>query len=121
MFIKILTPNSSGKIELTTRDLEALIEEAVEKAIREKCAGCTRAWQNIPSITYLENQPINVKEPVWDPYKITCNGNPSSIDEMTICLDSTLTTNNNRDHNFASMVNTLCNEHFNNSKRGNHQ
>ena len=39
MFIKILTPNHNGKIELTVRDLEALIQEAVDKAIREKCAG----------------------------------------------------------------------------------
>lgn len=99
MFIKILTPNHNGKIELTVRDLEALIEEAVEKAIREKCAGCTRGWQNIPNITYLGNQPINTKEPVWDPYKITCAGKPSGADEMTVCLDSTLTTNSNNNNN----------------------
>lgn len=35
MFIKILTPNHNGKIELTVKDLEALIQEAVDKAIRE--------------------------------------------------------------------------------------
>ena len=35
MFIKILTPNHNGKIELTVRDLEALIQEAVDKAVRE--------------------------------------------------------------------------------------
>ena len=33
MFIKILTPNHNGKIELTVADLEALIKEAVDKAI----------------------------------------------------------------------------------------
>ena len=33
MFIKILTPNHNGKIELTVRDLEALIQEAVDKAL----------------------------------------------------------------------------------------
>ena len=120
MFIKILTPNRNGKIELTTRDLEALIKEAVEKAIREKCADCPRGWQNIPNITYLGNQPIDTKEPVWDPYKVTCTGKPSSECDITICLDSALTTNNNRDSNFTSMVNTLCNEHFDNNKRGNH-
>ena len=44
MFIKILTPNHNGKIELTVRDLEALIQEAVDKATREKCAGCSRGY-----------------------------------------------------------------------------
>ena len=50
MFIKILTPNHNGKIELTVRDLEALIQEAVDKAVREKCAGCTKCYGGI---TYL--------------------------------------------------------------------
>lgn len=49
MFIKILTPNHNGKIELTVRDLEALIQEAVDKAIREKCANCNRIY----GISYL--------------------------------------------------------------------
>ena len=35
MFIKILTPNHNEKIELTVADLEALIKEAVDKAIIE--------------------------------------------------------------------------------------
>jgi hypothetical protein len=47
MFIKILTPNHNGKIELTVRDLEALIQEAVDKAVSEKCANCNRGyWYN---------------------------------------------------------------------------
>jgi hypothetical protein len=47
MFIKILTPNHNGKIELTVRDLEALIQEAVDKAVSEKCANCNRDyWYN---------------------------------------------------------------------------
>ena len=116
MFIKILTPNRNGKIELTVRDLEALIQEAVDKAIREKCAGCNRGWQNIPNITYLGNQPINADEPKWNPYKVTCSGEPVAATEMTISLDSTLTKNSN--DNFTSMVNELANEHFNNNKRG---
>ena len=118
MFIKILTPNHNGKIELTVRDLEALIQEAVDKAIREKCAGCNRGQQNIPNITYLGNQQINTNEPNWNPYKVTCSGEPNAATEMTISLDSVLTTNNN--DNFASMVNALANEHFNNNKAGNH-
>ena len=44
MFIKILTPNHNGKIELTVRDLEALIKEAVDKAVSEKCVGCNRGY-----------------------------------------------------------------------------
>ena len=44
MFIKILTPNHNGMIELTVKDLEALIQEAVDKATREKCAGCSRGY-----------------------------------------------------------------------------
>lgn len=112
MFIKILTPNHNNKIELTVKDLEALIEEAVEKATREKCINCTRCWQNIPNITYLGSGQINIDEPKWDPYKVTCSGDP-----ITTNLGSKLTTNDN--DNFNAMVNTLCQEKFNNSKRGN--
>jgi hypothetical protein len=36
MFIKIFTPNKNGKIELTIEELEALIQEAVDKALHEK-------------------------------------------------------------------------------------
>ena len=35
MFIKIFTPNENGKIELTIKELEALIQEAVDKAYCE--------------------------------------------------------------------------------------
>lgn len=117
MFIKILTPNYKGKIELTVRNLEALIEEAVEKAVREKCANCTRGWQNIPNITYLGNAPINTDEPKWDPYKVTCSGDPNATSDITISLEGKLTNNNN--DNFDTMVNALCQEKFNNNKRGN--
>ena len=56
MFIKILTPNHNGKIELTARDLEALLTEAAEKAVREKCANCTRCY----GISYLGSNSTNV-------------------------------------------------------------
>jgi hypothetical protein len=74
MFIKILTPNHNGKIELTVRDLEALIQEAVDKAMREKCAGCSRGYY-YGGITYLNtNNNTGVDStPKWDPYKITCS------------------------------------------------
>lgn len=44
MFIKILTPNSNGNIELTANELENLIRDAVDKAIREKCSSCNRSY-----------------------------------------------------------------------------
>ena len=79
MFIKILTPNHNGKIELTVRDLEALIQEAVDKAIREKCAGCTRGYYG--GITYL-NSGTGIDStdstPKWDPYKVTCSSECSN-------------------------------------------
>lgn len=55
MFIKILTPNHNGKIELTVRDLEALLTEATEKAVREKCANCTKCY----GISYLGSNSTN--------------------------------------------------------------
>ena len=81
MFIKILTPNHNGKIELTVKDLEALIQEAVDKAIREKCCGCTRGYYYGGGITYL-NSGTSVNSNIrldsdstlkCDPYKITCS------------------------------------------------
>ena len=117
MFIKILTPNHNGKIELTVKDLEVLIEDAVEKAIREKCANCTRVWQNSPSVTYLSHTPINTHEPKWDPYKVTCLGDSITTNDTTISLDSKITANNN--DNFDTMVDAFCQEKFNGNKRGN--
>lgn len=56
MFIKIFTPNHNGKIELTVKDLECLIQEAVDKATREKCAGCSRGYYG-GGISYLNTTP----------------------------------------------------------------
>lgn len=58
MFIKILTPNHNGKIELTTRDLEALIQEAVDKAIREDRAN-RPYWSTITGTSQL-NSPLTI-------------------------------------------------------------
>lgn len=80
MFIKILTPNHNGKIELTVADLEALIQEAVDKAIREDRAnrpyntwygGNTLLNQNPP----LEITLSKKTEPTWDWSKVTCSDN----------------------------------------------
>lgn len=74
MFIKILTPNHNGKIELTVRDLEALIQEAVDKAITEDRAN--RPYQ----FWYDNGGAINKIEttPNWNWKEITCNGNNST-------------------------------------------
>ena len=67
MFIKILTPNHNGKIELTVKDLEALIQEAVDKAIVEDRA-------NRPIQFWYGNGDINKIDttPHWDWTKVTC-------------------------------------------------
>ena len=75
MFIKILTPNHNGKIELTVKDLEALIQEAVDKAIRED-----RANRPI-QFWYGNNEEINKisTTPNWDWTKVTCDGNKNTV------------------------------------------
>lgn len=77
MFIKILTPNHNGKIELTVRDLEALIQEAVDKAVREKCAGCTRGYYG--GITYLNGTQLNHTEPSINWPKVTCGNSNDTV------------------------------------------
>lgn len=89
MFIKILTPNHNGKIELTVKDLECLIQEAVDKAIKEKCASCSRGYYGYLSTT---TPAINLKdsslEDNWKPYEITCG----TAKSLTSKLDDTLST-----------------------------
>jgi hypothetical protein len=69
MFIKILTPNRNGKVELTVSDLEALIQEAVDKAIAEDRA-------NRPIQFWYGNGDVNKIDPTpnWDWTKVTCTG-----------------------------------------------
>ena len=55
------------RLNLPVRDLEALIEEAVEKAIREKCAGCYRNYST--GVTYLNSN----DNPNLDWTKVTCS------------------------------------------------
>lgn len=77
MFIKIFTPNENGKIELTVKELEALIQEAVDKASINKCSKCTRGWSwndynrvtTQPNITLLSDdsdRPRRNSEITWD-------------------------------------------------------
>ena len=76
MFIKILTPNHNGKIELTVADLEALIQEAVDKAIREKCAGCNKHYGGF---TYLCNGQSIESEKTYEQPKILYSSSAGSI------------------------------------------
>lgn len=82
MFIKIFTPNENGKIELTVKELEALIREAVDKASVDKCSKCTRGWSwsdynrltTTPGITLLSDdsdRPRRNGEITWDTGKVT--------------------------------------------------
>ena len=77
MFIKIFTPNENGKIELTVEELEALIQEAVNKASIDKCNKCTRGWSwgnyhgltTTPNVTLLSDdadRPRRNGEITWD-------------------------------------------------------
>jgi hypothetical protein len=94
MFIKIFTPNENGKIELTVKELEALIQEAVDKANIDKCNKCTRGWSwndynrltTTPSITLLGNNSDNSRrngEITWDANKaINCNYDTNAIGDL---------------------------------------
>ena len=75
MFIKILTLNDNGKIELTVEELEALIQEAVDKAITEDRAN--RPYQ----FCYGDGGEINKinTTPGWDWTKVTCNYNNPTL------------------------------------------
>ena len=54
MFIKVFVPNHNGKIELSVQELEALIKEAVDKAIVED-----RANRPYQSLWYSNTTPLN--------------------------------------------------------------
>lgn len=87
MFIKVLVPNSRGKIELTIEELEELLSNACEKAVREKCATCNRGYlgNTIPCITYLNDQNDNLD---WN--KVTCGNHQFSAETNTQGTQSTL-------------------------------
>lgn len=54
MFIKVFIPNHNGKIELSVQELEAIIKEAVDKAIVED-----RANRPYQSFWYDNTTPLN--------------------------------------------------------------
>lgn len=93
MFIKILTPNHNGKIELTVRDLEALIQEAVDKAVREDRANRPYYYYGLNSINGTANG-IQLKDgntetkPWWT--TVTCeelNINSASTSGINTALE----------------------------------
>lgn len=77
MFIKVFVPNANGKIELSVQELEALLKDAADKAVSEKCANCNRSYYG--GITYLNSNDNNQN---WDWTKVTCD-NTSHITGST--------------------------------------
>lgn len=100
MFIKILTPNHNGKIELTVKDLEALIQEAVDKAIAEDHA-------NRPIQFWYGNGEVNKIDttPNWGWTKITCNGNDN--DNVTLLNSSSNSKSNNKVTGGVTLMETI--------------
>ena len=86
MFIKIFTPNEDGKIELTVKQLETLLQEAADKAARERCSNCNKGYwyssvTTTPNITLLNdkaNSPSRSGEITWDWNQITCSDNSTN-------------------------------------------
>lgn len=72
MFIKVFVPNANGKIELSVKELEALIQEAVDKAVSEDRAN--RPYGT--GITYLNSKD---SDKTWDSYITTCQDSISGI------------------------------------------
>ena len=87
MFIKVFVPNSRGKIELTVEELEELLSDACEKAVREKCATCNRVYwdRTTPCITYLNSQNGN-----FNLNEVTCDSHQFSAETSTQGTQSTL-------------------------------
>ena len=87
MFIKVFVPNSRGKIELTVEELEELLSDACEKAVKEKCATCYRGYwgSTTPCITYLNDQNGN-----FSLNKVTCDSHQFSAETNTQGTKSTL-------------------------------
>lgn len=74
MFIKVFVPNANGKIELSVQELEALLKDAADKAVREKCANCNRGYYG--GITYLNANNSN-QDLDWT--KVTCGSTDSIV------------------------------------------
>lgn len=99
MFIKILTPNHNGKIELTVRDLEALIQEAVDKAIAEDRANRPiQFWYGNGEVTKIDSTSD------WDWTKVICKDN-----NATLLNSNSNSKNNVRVANGVTLTNAINN------------
>jgi hypothetical protein len=85
MFIKVFVPNSRGKIELTVEELEELLSDACEKAVKEKCATCNRGWYGT-GITYLNSGNNGGSNTDWT--KVTCSNENARV--VNLSTQSTL-------------------------------
>ena len=94
MFIKVFVPNRNGKIELSVEELEALIQDAVDRAIVED-----RANRPYQSLWYGNTTPLN-----GTPREISTT---PKLDEFyyghTITCDANLTDNGNTSHSPINM------------------
>jgi hypothetical protein len=105
MFIKVFVPNSRGKIELTVEELEELLSEACEKAVREKCATCNRDWYGT-GVTYLSNGGSGSPT---DWTKITCSSECADNARIQINGQS-VKTNNMNSTTLTSAINDMIGE-----------
>lgn len=79
MFIKVFVPNSRGKIELTVEELEELLSDACEKAVKEKCATCNRGWYG--GVTYLNSGNNGGSNTDWT--TITCSNENARVANLS--------------------------------------
>ena len=101
MFIKVFVPNANGKIELSVQELEALLKDAADKAVKEKCANCNRGYYG--SITYLNSNDNNQN---WDWTKVTCD-NTSHITGSTTTTSAASGIHTNTESNGNKFINTI--------------
>lgn len=105
MFIKVFVPNSRGKIELTVEELEELLSDACEKAVREKCATCHRGYY-YGGVTYL-NSNNSVDTIDWS--KVTCSSECASNAKIQVNGQG-ITTNSTNGLTLTSTINDLIGE-----------
>ena len=102
MFIKVFVPNSRGKIELTVEELEELLSDACEKAVKEKCATCHRGYY-YGGVAYLNS---NGSGGTTDWGKITCSSECASSAKVQVNGQS-ITTNGTNGTTLTDTINNL--------------
>ena len=108
MFIKVFVPNANGKIELSVQELEALLRDAADKAIKEKCANCNRGYYS--GITYLNTDRATSVDGAsnqnWDWTKVTCD-NTSHITGSVTATSAASGTQANTESDGIKLMNTI--------------